>query len=42
MKPRDKNFGKHPLDPDYIDGYDYEKELADYELEKELEQDDKR
>lgn len=41
-KPIDKNLGKHPLDPEYIDDYDYEEELARYELEKELEQDDRR
>ena len=42
LKPINKNRGKHPLDPEYDDTYDYEEELARYELEQELEEDDRR
>lgn len=41
-KPIDKNRGKHPLDPEYDNNYDYESELYRYEMEIEMEEDDKR
>lgn len=41
-KPTDVNFGIHPHDPDYHDDYDYEKELCKYEMEIEMEEDDRR
>lgn len=31
VKPRNKNLGKHPLDPEYDDDFDYEKELDAWE-----------
>lgn len=30
MKWKDKNFGKHPADPDYIDDYDPEEDYERY------------
>lgn len=42
FKPRNKNLGKHPLDPEYDDDYDYEAELYRYEMEIEMEEDDRR
>lgn len=42
MKPRNTNLGKHPLDPEYDDNQDYEEELYRYELEIEMEEDDRR
>ena len=42
IKPRNKNLGKHPLDPEYDDGYDYEEMLNNYEIEIEMEEDDRR
>ena len=41
-KPADKNFGKHPLDPEYDDDFNYEDELYRYEMEIEAEEDDRR
>ena len=41
-KPVDKNFGKHPQDPDYDDNFNYEDELYRYEMEIEMEEDDRR
>lgn len=32
---RNKNFGKHPQDPDYIDDYDEDEDLDMFEEEKE-------
>lgn len=36
MKWRDKNFGKHPADPDYIDDYDPEEDYNRWEWEQEM------
>jgi len=36
MTWRDKNFGKSPFDPDYIDGYDPEEDSQRWEDEQEL------
>jgi len=35
MKWKDKNFGKHPQDPDYIDDYDPEEDYERYIDEQE-------
>lgn len=35
MKWRDKNFGKSPFDPDYLDDYDAEKDYDNYLDEQE-------
>ena len=42
VKPRNKNLGKHPLDPEYDDDFNYEDELYRYEMEIEMEEDDRR
>ena len=42
VKPRNKNLGKHPLDPEYDDEYNYEEELYRYEMEIEAEEDERR
>lgn len=42
IKPRNKNLGKHPSDPEFDSDYDYEQELERYELEREMEEDDRR
>ena len=42
QKPHDINAGKHPLDPEYDDSFDYDEEMYRYELEIEMEEDDKR
>lgn len=42
QKPRNKNLSKHPQDPEYDHGYDYEDELWRYEREIEMEEDDRR
>lgn len=34
VKPRNKNLGKHPLDPEYDDDFNYEDERYCYEMEK--------
>ena len=36
MKWKDKNFGKSPFDPDYIDDYDAEEDRERFEFEQEL------
>lgn len=41
-KPIDINAGIHPHDPEYRDDFDYEAEMERYELEREMEEDDKR
>lgn len=33
VKPRNKNLGKHPLDPEYDDDFDYDDEMYRYEME---------
>ena len=38
MSWKDKNFGKHPADPDYLDGYDPDEDCERYELEHEMKQ----
>ena len=38
MTWRNKNFGKSPFDPDYIDGYDPDEDRERYELEQEMKQ----
>lgn len=35
MKYRNKNFGKSPFDPDYIDGYDPEEDFENWLDEQE-------
>lgn len=39
MKWKNKNAGKHPAEPDYIDGYDaeedYDRYLAEVEMKEE-------
>ena len=42
VKPRNKNLGKHPLDPEYDDDFNYDEELYRYEMEIEMEEDDRR
>lgn len=42
QKPINKNAGKHPLDPEYDDDFDYDAEMCRYELEIEMEEDDRR
>ena len=42
QKPRNKNLGKHPSDPEYDDTFDYEEEMNRYEREIEAEEDEKR
>ena len=42
QKPRNKNLGKHPSDPEYDHDYDYEEEMYRYEMEIEMEEDDRR
>lgn len=39
---RDKNFGKHPDDPDYIRDYDAEEDYERYLFEMELKYDEQR
>lgn len=39
-KPRNKNLGKHPLDPEYDDNFDYDEEL--YRYEREIEEEEER
>ena len=41
-KPRNTNLGRHPLDPEYDDSLDYEEDLYRYEIEIEMEEDDRR
>ena len=41
-RPRDANLGKHPLDPEYDDKLNHEEELYKYEIEIEMEEDDRR
>ena len=36
MKWRNKNFGKHPADPEYDHGYDAEEDRERFEAEQEL------
>ena len=42
MKPHNTNLGKHPLDPEYDDSFDYDAEMERYERELEMEEDDRR
>ncbi len=42
VKPRNKNCGKHPHDPEYDDSYNYDEEMSRYEMEIEMEEDDRR
>lgn len=42
VKPRNKNLGKHPLDPEYDDDFDYDDEMYRYEMEIEAEEEQKR
>ena len=42
MKPRNKNFGKSPFDPDYDDEFDYEEQLEEYLYWQELKDDERR
>ena len=42
MKWKDKNFGKHPSDPDYIDDYDPEKDYERYLDDMEEKSDERR
>lgn len=42
VKPRNKNLGKHPLDPEYDDTYDHEAEMERYEREIEAEEEERR
>ena len=42
LKPRNKNLLKDPADPEYDPDYDYEAELTKYEMEIEMEEDDRR
>ena len=41
-RPVDKNFGKHPHDPEYDDEFDYEDEFYRYELELESREEERR
>lgn len=41
MKPHDKNFGIHPLSPEYDDSFDYQEILDDYEAMAELDRDER-
>lgn len=41
-RPINRNLGKHPLDPEYHDDYDYEELRDQYEMELEMEQDERR
>ena len=42
QKPRNKNLGKHPQDPEYDESFDFEAEMERYERELEAEEDEKR
>ena len=42
MKWRDKNFGKHPADPEYDHSYDPEEDLERYLEEVELREEARR
>jgi len=42
LKPYNKNLGKHPSDPEYDADYNYDEEMCRYELEIEMEEDDRR
>ena len=42
MKWRDKNFGKHPSDPDYDHSYDREEDYDEYLYWQELKDDEDR
>ena len=42
IKPSLRKALIHPRDPDYDPDYDYEKELNRYEMEIEMEEDDRR
>ena len=42
VKPRNKNLGKHQQDPEYDDNVNYDEELYRYEMEIEMEEDDRR
>lgn len=42
QKPRDKNLGKNPNDPEYDDNYNYEELLYRYEMEIEAEEEERK
>ena len=41
-QPKDKNYGMHPADPDYIEGYDPDEELELWIEEQERKDDERR
>ncbi len=42
LKPRNKNLGKNPADPEYDNDYDFQQEKERYEREIEMEEDERR
>lgn len=41
-QPKDKNAGKHPQDPDYDDGYNYQEVYDRWLSEQEAKDDERR